>query len=1139
MRKALFIVSLLSIFLSSAAQRTYTNSSVLSSGNWYKISIQQAGIHRVDVSFLNNLGFTGAISSAALRLFGNGGQMLPENNSGNRVDDLVENAIQVVDGGDGLLNGNDYFLFYAPGPDGWNKDSINKRFSHRKNIYSSKSYYFITIGGTGKRVQIIPGSINPTISINSFDERNYHELDTVNFLSSGKEWYGEEFSNAPGRVLTKEFNLNIPGLQANQPATIVTDVIGRSVGQASRFEVTLNNSLLHQHNLPPLAGTAFDAVATTGQQTTTAILNQPAIVLNFSYSPGSVNGQGWLNWFEVFCRRNLDLQGTGQLQFRDWSSVAPGNAGEFILMNATPVTQVWEVTDPINAVQHEGSFSGTELRFRNDCSILREYVAFTGNDFLTPLPVGKVSNQNLHNPSVVQMIIISHESLLAEAQRLAEHHQQKDNIRSATVNIEEVFNEFGSGSPDPAAIRDYVKMFYDRAGADSTIRPRYLLLFGDASFDYKDRIVNNTNLVPCYQSPFSLDILTTYTSDDFFGLLDDHDDINSITPVSYLDIGIGRIPAKNPAEAKAVVEKIIRYSDKHAFGPWRNQLSFVADDEDFNTHFTDAEIITGTTTSIAPFLNINKTYLDAFKQESGSGGSRYPSVNESINNRIYNGTLIWNYNGHGGNRRLAQEAILEEDMVATWNNPNKLSLFITATCDFAPYDNPLVNSIGENILLRERTGGIALMTTTRLVFAFSNRIINNNYLAVAVQPDGNGNYLSLGEAIKRTKNHTYQTSGDVLNNRKFTLLGDPAITIAFPVYKIKTTTVNGAIITSTPDTLKALNRYTITGEITDLAGNRLPDFSGTVYPSIFDKSQTLQTLVNDPGSIATSFQTQQNLVYNGKVRVINGLFSFTFIVPKDINYQFGKGRLSYYADNSIKDANGYTDHVIIGGIGNGVQDDKEGPVIKAFLNDEKFVNGSISNETPVLIIRLSDSSGINTVGTGIGHNITAILDNSSNNTFVLNDFYEAELDSYQKGVVRFQLPKLEEGLHSLKIKAWDVFNNSKEYILEFRVVRKEEFELSHVLNYPNPFTSRTQFWFEHNRPFEDLRVTIQVMTITGKVVKTILKTINNEGNRSIELEWDGRDDYGDKLARGVYLYRLSVRTADGKRKEKLEKLVIL
>jgi hypothetical protein len=231
--------------------------------------------------------------------------------------------------------------------------------------------------------------------------------------------------------------------------------------------------------------------------------------------------------------------------------------------------------------------------------------------------------------------------------------------------------------------------------------------------------------------------------------------------------------------------------------------------------------------------------------------------------------------------------------------------------------------------------------------------------------------------------------------------------------------------------------------------------------------------------------------------------------------------------------------VIIGGIGNGVQDDKEGPDIRAFLNDEKFVNGSITNETPVLIIRLSDSSGINTVGTGIGHNLTAVLDNSSTNAFVLNDFYEAELDSYQKGLVKFQLPKMEEGLHTLKIKAWDVFNNSNEYILEFRVVKKEDLQLSHVLNYPNPFTTRTQFWFEHNRPFENLTVTIQVMTITGKVVKTIIKTINDEGNRSNEIEWDGRDDYGDKLGRGVYLYRLSVRTEDGKRREKLEKLVIL
>ena len=662
-------------------------------------------------------------------------------------------------------------------------------------------------------------------------------------------------------------------------------------------------------------------------------------------------------------------------------------------------------------------------------------------------------------------------------------------------------------------------------------------MFGDASFDYKDRLANNTNLVPAYQNNFSLDPLATYASDDFFGFLDDQEDINSGVITNLLDIGIGRIPAKNAEEAKNFTDKLEAYYSALSLGPWRNNLTFIADDEDGNLHFQDAEIITTTANTAGPVFNQQKIYLDAFRQESGPGGSRYPQANQAINNQVYNGTLIWNYNGHGGPRRLAEETILDQEIVNSWNNPGRLPLFITATCDFAPYDNPNSPSIGENILLRPKTGAIALMTTTRLVFAFSNRIINNNYLQIALQPDANGNYKSLGHALKDAKNFTYQTFGDIANNRKFTLLGDPALTLAFPVLKVRPTRVNG-IPAATADTLSSTEKVTIEGEVTDQQGNLLNNFNGNVYPSVFDKPQTVNTLANDPGSQVAAFQLQTNLLFKGRATVSGGKFSFSFQVPKDINYQFGNGKLSLYAENGTADANGYFTNFIVGGTGTDNSGDREGPEIKPYLNDELFVNGGTTNQRPVLIIKLSDSSGINTAGTGIGHDIVATLDNDNRQFFVLNDFYQGDLNSYQQGTVRFQLPELSPGPHLLKIKAWDVLNNSNEAGLEFIVAKDEELELSHVLNYPNPFTTHTNFWFEHNKPGLLLQVQVQVMTISGRVVRSISRTVMTEGNRSAEIEWDGRDDFGDKLGRGVYLYRLRVTGPDKKRKEVLEKLVI-
>ncbi|HMG68060.1 MAG TPA: T9SS type A sorting domain-containing protein, partial [Chitinophagaceae bacterium] len=336
-----------------------------------------------------------------------------------------------------------------------------------------------------------------------------------------------------------------------------------------------------------------------------------------------------------------------------------------------------------------------------------------------------------------------------------------------------------------------------------------------------------------------------------------------------------------------------------------------------------------------------------------------------------------------------------------------------------------------------------------------------------------------------------------------------------------------------------LDKVNIEGEITDTKGNLMPDFNGTVYPTVIDKPQTINTLGNDATSQVVGFQAQNNILYKGKASVTNGKFSFNFKLPKDINYQFGNGKLSLYADNGNNDGNGSFTNIIIGGIDSTHSNDKEGPVIKGFLNDENFVNGSITNETPILIVRLSDSSGINTAGTGIGHDIVATLDNDNRQFFVLNDFYEADLNSYQQGSIHFQLPQMTGGMHSLKIKAWDVLDNSSEFILDFDVVKNEELVLNHVLNYPNPFTTKTQFWFEHNRPEQNLQVRIQIFTLTGKVVKTIKQTINDAGNRSSEVEWDGRDEFGDKLGRGVYLYRLTVITPEGRKKEKIEKLVIL
>jgi hypothetical protein len=1146
----LLIAALWFLVIPTLGQRVYKASSVLASGAWYKIAVRDPGIYRIDVPFLKSLGVnTDQLASASIRLYGNGGQMLPEPCSGSRTDDLAENAIEVEDGGDGVFNGGDYFLFYAPGPHGWVPDSLNRQFSHRKNLFSEESFYFLSIGGAGKRVGDIGPFPNPNISVSGFDERWFHELDTFNFLSSGKDWYGEEFANVPGGSVTRNFPIPagaLPHLDSSQPMSVNATCMARSIGIGSRFTVSVNGNEVEELDIPSVTDGSYDVFGKTLQSRGTFRSSRSSLELALSFTPGSYNAQGWLDWLEVSGRGQLSLAGLSQLLFRDWNSVGNGHIGSFSIQGAGAGVRVWDVTDPATARNLPGTLNGTVLSFTNDCSTLHEYVAFTnstapGAGLLVPRAVGKVDNQNLHQPSQPQLLIVTDPAFLSQAQRLAQFHLQQDHLKTLIVTSQQVYNEFAGGSPDPTAVRDYVKMFYDRAAGDSTKRPRYLLLFGAGSFDYKDRLVGNTNLVPAYESQFSLDPLTTYTSDDFFGFLDDREDVNAINNINLLYIGIGRIPARTPAEAAAAVDKIIHYSDPKTQGPWRSELSLVADDGDQNLHFMDAEAFAGTVASTAPVIDVGKVYLDAYAEQNTPAGGRYPLVNQAISSQIYNGLLIWNYTGHGSSTRLSNEDVLDQPIINGFANPDKLPLFITATCDFAPWDNPLVQSIGANLLVRAGTGAIALMTTTRLVFAFSNKAMNNNYLQTALQPAPDGSYYSLGDAGRLAKNYTYQTQTDAVNNRKFTLVGDPALTLAFPRLRVQTTSINGRAVTASPDTLRALNQYSVGGLLTDNSGAALNSFSGTLYATVFDKPRTLSTLGNNPGSYKADFQVQDNVLYKGKVQVSNGVFSFSFVVPKDINYQFGKGRISYYASPSsgaTPDANGAFTGFLVGGSG-GTSAAGEGPTIQAYLNDEKFVDGSITNQSPILLLHLQDSVGINITGTGIGHDMTAILDNNTQSPFVLNNFYEADLNTFKKGTVRYPLPSLSDGEHSLLIRVWDVANNSSQVLLTFRVVQSQHLTLEHVLNYPDPFTTHTTFWFEHNRPGDDLQVMIQIFTVSGKLVKSIRRTINTPGNRSSEIEWDGKDDYGSRIGKGVYIYRLRVRASDGSHVDKLEKLLIL
>jgi hypothetical protein len=775
-----------------------------------------------------------------------------------------------------------------------------------------------------------------------------------------------------------------------------------------------------------------------------------------------------------------------------------------------------------------------DITFRALTDSLREFVAFDMNTtFPKPVlegpDVGRVSNQDIHGAESAGYIIVSHPDFIDQARVLATYRHDHDGLDTLVLTPQQVYNEFSSGTPDVAAIRNMVRMFYEKA-MDETEMPRYLLLFGDGSYDNKSDDSRNTNYILTYQSPNSLSPVSSFVTDDFFGLLDEIEGGSG----GMLDIGVGRFPVKSRAEAQEVVEKTISYSGPESMGDWRNTICFIGDDEDYNTHMTQADDLARTVESERPGFIINKIYLDAYQQVTTSSGARYPDVNAAINQRINKGALIINYTGHGGENGLAHERILEINDIVTWDNTNKYPLFITATCEFSRFDDWEHTSAGEYVFLNPGGGGVALLSTTRLVYSGPNHMLNEQFYNYVFKKDENQEYLRLGDIIRLTKNN----AGTGINKRSFALLGDPAVILNYPKYKISVTSINGIPFSEGYDTIHALEKVTVTGIIEDDAGNLFNSYNGTLYPAVFDKISKITTLANDGGT-PFNYNVRNRILYKGKASITGGTFTFDFIVPKDISYNYGPGKINFYGHDAVTDANGSFEDIIIGGSSDSLANDTEGPSMKIFLNDDNFVFGGTTDEDPQILVYVNDSSGINTIGTGIGHDLTAVLDNQSDSPIVLNDYYEADKDSYQSGKIMYQLKSLEDGPHKLTVKVWDVYNNSSEDYTEFIVASSEEFILKHLLNYPNPFTTHTSFYFEHNQPGTELDILIQIFTVSGKLVKTIEMQQTATGYRCGPIDWDGLDDFGSRIGRGVYIYRLKVRTTTGQSIEKFEKLVIL
>jgi len=1143
----------------------------LKEGTFYKIKVDKSGVFKITSKFLRDNGINPSnINPKNFRIFGNGGLMLPENNNDIRYAALQENAIQVSGENDGVWNEEDYALFYAQGPNGFNvyksdtnnpNGNPNKRIETRTdrssnfvNIYDNFSYYFINFDvGPGKRIQVVDAALG-TETFTRYDDYQFINEEKFNLKKVGRIWTGDFFNSAKTVAFTTK--------SAIQP----TDVIkfrSRFIGYESagnKVAASLNSSNNQDFGIASSEKKDYIPIIYSGNAT-----NLQGTTLTFNLVPdtsSNPNGKFFFDYAEVQYKEDLKFTNS-QLLFRSFDIMEQsGNSYTFSISDATNIEQVWEVSDLANVIKKvnkSGSASTFSLGYNaNNNLYTNEFVAFRNADAFEPGFVGKIATQDLSGLQNIDYIMITQPEMMGHAQRLANFYQGKYNV--AVVDVNKIYNEFSSGRKDITGIRDFFTKLNTPTG-----KLKYAFILGDTSYDYKGISNPGSDIIPSYQSEESGNYADSFVTDDYFTMTSLQSPGNIYLSNTLPNFPIGRLPAANITEAKLLIDKMLVYNNalpgqSTPFGEWRMKMDFVVDDDADNVvafHNTmNASLVnvfeSGTQRKE---YNIRKLYLDAFTAQTSAGGQRYPQVNQAISNDVGNSLYLF-YFGHGGINGWAQERVLTTEEIQNFNNYNnvysRFPLVSTITCEFTLWDDPATFSAGEQVIKSKQGGAAMMLTSSRAIgvgYGEEFTTIFTKHLFELV----NDNFISLGDAFLKAK----LEKGTHPDHLKVNLLGDPATALSRPKRLLTIDQVDSPI----PGQIRALDFIKVIGHINKADGTLDNTFNGRVAVNIFDKRLNKKTLNNDNEpkmNPVLSYTEENGPIVKSSGQAVNGVFTVEFYVPKDINYEVANGRILAYADNKVFDV--FNNQVqLIGGINPDGINDNEAPKVKVYMNNTNFADGGITDQNPLLLACVTDDKGINSTGSGIGHDITTILDGKIIDTVVLNDFYfsgdgngcaNPSLKDYQKGNVTYPFRNLAPGPHQLTFKVWDINNNSTTETLNF-IVKDETNQnliVNKLLNWPNPFTNKTYVQFEHNCD-DMLDVNVQIYTITGKLVKTISTTVTAEpffqGFRTprTAIEWDGLDDFGDAVGKGTYIFKIFAKSQNQEKCKgsatAVEKMVLL
>ncbi len=1120
LKRLVAMVAVIAAPLCGTAQQRYAEHSLLATGRWYRIPVATTGVYKITTGEVAALR---GVRCAEIALYGDAGGMLSANNTIIYTDDMVPAAVEVVDAnGNGVFEDEDYVLFYGEGASVWRYNSNRLQFEYSMHAYANNNYYYLTVDATTDtasdndllridREEAAAGPFTHTATTHT-GVALIHE-DRINVNSGGRIWVDSKLTSA---YTQRSCNFTFPTVDG---VVLARYGLGHVSTSNATFGVSSGVGGSKTHTL--YSGEDYQTQYAT-------FTNQGEnVTITFTYMPQESSASGYFDYIELNGTQELRYHG-GQCYFRNQQLTANGEVCPFYFEGGSSNTRVWDVSDPCQPVDKGTATSGDGIQyFTAPTDRARTFVAFTNADAATPTGITTIDNQDIHGAVAPDYVIVTHTDYLTQANELAELHREHDGLSVLVVTQEQVFNEFSSGKPDPVAIRRMLRCLRSKDSSS----PQYLLLFGKGTYDNRDIQEAHQSTVITYQTATSFgDESNIYPSDDIYGYLE------STAAGDFeggLSVGIGRLPAKTSAEASHMVDKITRYITRSDMGnsairgDWRNYVALLADDADpscpYDSVFTsDSEITARSIKALYPHFNIDRIYADAFIQQSGADGSYYPDVNNALRQRINYGCLLLNYIGHGSSSYIGTERYMEFPDIEKYTNTDQLTFFVTSTCSFGRYDQ-LQDICGAEAFLLADAAGIGIVSASRPIH--HTQRFNTGLCLYALNPDN-----SVGDALRMAKNGSSAP-------HSVALLGDPALHLSIPRNEVRVTRINQKTVNPmVTDSAEVLSRVTVEGDIVSPEGSLLSDFNGTIYPIVFDREVKCRTLANDNDSTEVNFVQQKNILYKGRDNVSNGHFSYSFIIPRDVAYSYDYAKLSHYATDGVDNATGEYSNIMFGGFNDDLVINEFHPTVQLYINDTTFRNGGITNETPTLYARLSDSVGINAAGCGLGHDITAIIDGNPYSTVTLNDFYEPDINDSRRGEVRYTLGKMEEGMHTLTVKCWNIFNYSGSATVSFRVANDRRAEVGQFVAAPNPAHDRTTLRFEHNMADQIATAAITIFDIRGRQLRHVDLT-PTDGSYVLAYPWDFTTADGTALPKGIYIARCIITTTDGQTLSQNTKIV--